>query len=463
MKTPVQKFPVELLNSIFQYCLPQKFGPDSAPLVLAQVCQQWRQVTLENHELWAKLYIDNHAVRRRNTLDLLDIWLKRSGRRLIDVNIDFSISGGNTKTFTLEQYHKKQRVDRKLLSLLYRHSSHTRSFQGILSPSLASEYPIHKMKLLEVLHLTGESECSLSSLPSLALLTQIPTLRHLSLQDVGLDLRSLHSQTQLTRLELSGCNPSGLGPHTAIDLLNALPDLQVVYLALDHSDGSEHRPTLDRLRLPALRHLYISWNWADTVDSRYLLGQFYAPHLERLALKGTLQEMTGIWDALLLFILASDSPSLTHLAIGDIGATDVSLLDVLRVTPSLTHLTVNHALVHPHLLQALVWDVHKPEAQLVPRLTSLRFGACEDFEASDILPVLQSRSGTSIASPEGVSCLEEVDLRQCSGLRREDEKYILATGIRKIALDTEETLLSPFGGLFHFLRFEESHHDFFVD
>ncbi|KAH8118191.1 hypothetical protein DFH11DRAFT_883869 [Phellopilus nigrolimitatus] len=458
MKTSVHKLPAELLSSIFEYCLPQSFVPDFAPLFLTHVCQQWRQVTLESHGLWTKLHVDNQAVRRRNFLALLDIWLERSGSRSIDVNIDISIFGGKMKPFTRQEYH----VYRTLLSTLYQHSHRIRSFQAILSPSVASECPFHKMNLLEVLILAGESEPSSSWLArDLTFLTQIPTLRRLSLHNVGVDLRSLYSQTQLTLLELSTCNPSRLRPHTAIDLLCALPNLQVVYLVLNCSYDSEHLPTLGRLHLPALRYLYISWD--DTVSARQLLDAFSAPHLERLALLGNLEEVTDTWDALLLFIRASDSSSLAHLTIGDTGATDICLLDVLRATPSLTRLTVNHGLVNSHLLRALVWDAHNPDAQAVPRLTSMRFNGCDDFEASDILPVLQSRSGANVASSEGVSCLEEVCLRRCDGLRREDEQCIIETGIRKITLDSDETLVSPFGGLRKFLRIEESHHDFFAD
>ncbi|KAJ7236194.1 hypothetical protein C8J57DRAFT_1479291 [Mycena rebaudengoi] len=57
---PVLTLPVEIPSSIFLYCLPSHGhvlpSPSRAPLLLAQICSQWREVALSTGELWSSLY-----------------------------------------------------------------------------------------------------------------------------------------------------------------------------------------------------------------------------------------------------------------------------------------------------------------------------------------------------------------------------------------------------------------------
>ncbi|KAJ7236191.1 hypothetical protein C8J57DRAFT_1571044 [Mycena rebaudengoi] len=58
---PVLTLPVEITSSIFLHCLPSHGrvipSPSSAPLLLAQICSQWREVALSTGELWSSLYV----------------------------------------------------------------------------------------------------------------------------------------------------------------------------------------------------------------------------------------------------------------------------------------------------------------------------------------------------------------------------------------------------------------------
>lgn len=134
-----------------------------------------------------------------------------------------------------------------------------------------------------------------------------------------------------------------------------------------------------------------------------------------------------------------------RLSIGDTGAVDLYLTDILDTSPALEYLSINHGLVTPPLLRALIWDAQNPTQQLVPQLSTLRIGGCQDFADEHILPVVESRAGT----------LKEVVLRQCAGLRVENEKYLRATGIPNVVLDSDKTVLAPFGGLLSFSRVTE--------
>ncbi|KAJ7208333.1 hypothetical protein GGX14DRAFT_319385, partial [Mycena pura] len=53
---PILTLPPEITSRIFVHCLPHhgrvRPSPRSAPLVLTQVCGQWRAVALSTGELW---------------------------------------------------------------------------------------------------------------------------------------------------------------------------------------------------------------------------------------------------------------------------------------------------------------------------------------------------------------------------------------------------------------------------
>ncbi|KAJ6617909.1 hypothetical protein B0H10DRAFT_1796407, partial [Mycena sp. CBHHK59/15] len=53
---PVLLLPFDIISQIFVYCLPQEADAlpwrSEAPLLVASICRQWRDVALATHELW---------------------------------------------------------------------------------------------------------------------------------------------------------------------------------------------------------------------------------------------------------------------------------------------------------------------------------------------------------------------------------------------------------------------------
>ncbi|KAJ7111378.1 hypothetical protein C8R44DRAFT_583899, partial [Mycena epipterygia] len=53
---PVLTLPNEITSRIFVQCLPThgrvRPSPRKAPLILAQICQQWREIALSTGDLW---------------------------------------------------------------------------------------------------------------------------------------------------------------------------------------------------------------------------------------------------------------------------------------------------------------------------------------------------------------------------------------------------------------------------
>ncbi len=80
-KCPVSNMPVELLLEIFAL--------SRRPVVLSQVCRQWREVAFSQPTLWRSLVLKGPA---KNALRKIREWHKRSGGRIVGLSIHRSLA-----------------------------------------------------------------------------------------------------------------------------------------------------------------------------------------------------------------------------------------------------------------------------------------------------------------------------------------------------------------------------------
>ncbi|KAJ7495472.1 hypothetical protein FB451DRAFT_1121933 [Mycena latifolia] len=76
---PILSLPPEITAEIFQQCIPVDSLPPSAanaPLLVAQICRQWRQIALDAPDLWQAAVFDGDS-----PIELLKLWLLRAGNR----------------------------------------------------------------------------------------------------------------------------------------------------------------------------------------------------------------------------------------------------------------------------------------------------------------------------------------------------------------------------------------------
>ncbi|KAJ6531575.1 hypothetical protein DFH09DRAFT_1370404 [Mycena vulgaris] len=92
-------FPPEILGEIFLHCLPdEEFitpDTDAAPLVLCEICRQWREVALTTPELWSSLSLNIRWVTIADDTALFDLywrWLTRA--RSTPLSLGVYDSGG---------------------------------------------------------------------------------------------------------------------------------------------------------------------------------------------------------------------------------------------------------------------------------------------------------------------------------------------------------------------------------
>ncbi|KAJ7625776.1 hypothetical protein FB45DRAFT_922291 [Roridomyces roridus] len=82
------RLPTELCTVIFKLCLQYhgaylaKPSPREAPLLLTHICRRWRDVCLDTPDLWTSIHFTTGSV------ELLKLWLSRTGDRLLDVTLN---------------------------------------------------------------------------------------------------------------------------------------------------------------------------------------------------------------------------------------------------------------------------------------------------------------------------------------------------------------------------------------
>ncbi|KAJ8702044.1 hypothetical protein PTI98_000792 [Pleurotus ostreatus] len=78
-----ETMPVEIIAMIFSYCLPTDMYiapcPCEAPLLLTQVCAEWRRLAIAMPLLWSSLSVIVYPTHSDPALPLIYLWLDRSG------------------------------------------------------------------------------------------------------------------------------------------------------------------------------------------------------------------------------------------------------------------------------------------------------------------------------------------------------------------------------------------------
>ncbi|KAJ7513071.1 hypothetical protein B0H11DRAFT_17236 [Mycena galericulata] len=367
---PVLTLPPEITTGIFMHCLPTATlpspSPSTAPLLLAQVCQQWRQLALDTPWLWRSL-----AFKDSSSVEILKIWLSRAGSLPLhyslhcsdpsraDAILDTSILYAHqwqdvSLAIPLMSFPKLDLGDRSLhclrkISLAISHPTRDQSFSHLIQ--------IHNAPLLREAHI--------STLPKIKF---------------DLTRSQLTSVTLQRSMELMEC----------ISLIQGCPGL--LYLAVS-TTGSIVTPTIPYLTLEYLESF--TSNLGDVAILRYLT----LPRLHHLTVVGapTPQHAT-VFAA---FIRRSACP-IRSLSLW----VSEMLMPCLRCVPD----TVSAL--------TLTWQHHETVGELFPAL-----------QAKVILPRLQSLSlrGTQLSAVQYPALVDALRARRVASPGTVSLDYLMLT------------------------------------
>jgi hypothetical protein len=410
LKTSVEALPVEIVVSIFSiaiYSTVPTIAQDSiptsgitsnpedfcTPIVLSHVCNAWRTLCLSSTDLWSTIYITRATT---GHIHLLELWLSRSGTRLLDLTLRDGSGWSDASTPYLVQVFK----------ILCRAGSRWRSFSieksrswwpAEISTHLANHAPLQTLQTLQLETLTFElrpaapyaafynqwkrviasspklKRLALSFMPIqydesrlgvtnavLALSTVVPWGRLTSLCLTAVSLLDMGSTRKSFYDMLSACNKLetlsvSLDDHT----LSPKPDWPVVTLAklrTFNTVGRRFLPTLmDTLNLPNL--LYLSIHTETTVISSHNAYSSFSEllsrsncHLKSFSFRDCNNDAVQSLNTLLTHPCLSD---LSNLRVGSRvdDTTPSKMVHTPDTAPSVCHLTLDSVMPY-HLIES---------------------------------------------------------------------------------------------------------------
>ncbi|KAJ7487928.1 hypothetical protein FB451DRAFT_1390902 [Mycena latifolia] len=360
---PVLTLPAEITSQIFVESLPAhgrvRPSPRKAPLVLAQICHQWREIALSTSDLWRSIDLTfrSSSVRRlpdgkeyedapnEGALPLLETWLSRTKERPISLTLR----------------SKYDQPSPQLLELI---------------PSFAAQF--HRMEL----QLSPQNYQHLLAMP--AAFSQLRDLAIHCYPHSDENLASIFGRAPALRTFRILTNPrpfSPFGPYPVLTSLElrqtAMPtllDALIQFPLLLHLKAHLHAPiNTGRPAIhiaPHLQSLIINTSVGYPAPVDPVLNWLTLPNLRRLELHHNPQ-----FDVLSAFLTRS-SCILEHLALTIVSREEIEQLR--QIWPQCSSITSLEMSVEEYILEFLVTltlHVHKNskfhQPVLLPRLRAL--------------------------------------------------------------------------------------------
>ncbi|KAJ6482141.1 hypothetical protein C8R47DRAFT_585314 [Mycena vitilis] len=99
---PVLTLPFDIISQIFVYCLPPEDDASiwrtDAPLLLAGICRDWRDISLATHELWNTMHLSLRPHSVLKVGPLLEFWLPRAGNLPLQLSLVYKSSYGSSSS-----------------------------------------------------------------------------------------------------------------------------------------------------------------------------------------------------------------------------------------------------------------------------------------------------------------------------------------------------------------------------
>ncbi|KAJ7169100.1 hypothetical protein C8R43DRAFT_982239 [Mycena crocata] len=305
-----RQLPVEVLEVVFQRCLPQddyiRPNRSQAPLLLCQICSSWRRVALVTPRLWCSLSIE--LSRRPGAWKaFLDSWLGRSGKTPISLS------------FTRHQNTYYGYFNDHILKILLRDSKRWRSLRLDVPATTLTKLLNTSMPLLETFEIKSPG-----TFPGVFITAaDAPNLRSVSVLDA--ETRAADMHVPWDRLTQFHASKHIVDLEKCFVLLARCKNLARCSIRLSTGGGQLPQHLLP-LRMPRLHTLLLLAD-EDAVNSFFTKVEL--PRLESLALMHVRDET---------FELGAQSPlvlltNLRSLCLGG-GATE-GLLEMVIAIPSL--------------------------------------------------------------------------------------------------------------------------------
>jgi len=348
--SPMRKLPAEIWSEIFLFTLSRsgrRFDAKKSPLLLGQVCSDWRHIALSTPRLWSSIQLKNMPrYSQHSDTALVQLWLARSRNLPLSISLSTNIRWITHPVIeaVIPHSHRWEFVDLQLPLSLF----------ASLAP-VRNRLPLLRAVKLCVVPSFDSAE---SISPSLELLECAPKLR-------GIYLSSCASPFTL-KLPWSQVTIGTVVYRTVVECL------EVMRLSSNLADFTlESHHALDRFvsdvqdymtlypepfQLRRLCSLHIKVHHAQDLASA--LQCITSPVLRNFTVESLARE-TGSWpQQQFMTFLSRSSCSVKKFRLIGISPTEDDLISCLEELPALTHLEV-----HPS------WEAGTFSNRLLNRLT----------------------------------------------------------------------------------------------
>ena len=376
--SPVRRLPPDILHEIFWHCLPCHRNPvmisSDAPLLLTQICSSWRSIAFASPNIWSRLHIplpdpgisigygvirDEGVLNRRSErfaqlmqsrCAIVREWLSRSGTCPLSLSISYPSYFSSGDRHQVEEMfdllisfaHRWHEIDISMPTTIYE------AFQSTLSPKLFPTLRVFKANLSELHHPDSTAN------PTPIQLLGAPNLRRIGISARHITLNPTAHPTQPIWNNLTDIDfLSSIIDKNFIDLLRKCPNLVrgrfPILSSWPEPSTTDMTQGQQPVSLPQLKSLSIS----DTGHTSIMAPNFkliHAPSLtllqyqwsnpERTPIPGDHQFPLPVPAPVLHFL--ENSPPLEKLILEGALSRE-NFRECLRLTPKVTHLTINRA------------------------------------------------------------------------------------------------------------------------
>ncbi|KAJ6476442.1 hypothetical protein C8R47DRAFT_1141450 [Mycena vitilis] len=399
---PVLSLPPEIVARFFVACLPEHGDVvrpcrDTAPLLVSQICRQWRRIAVNTCTLWASLTIVLPQYRMTDNFRLLETWFLRAKKTPLSI--------------TLSSQSSRSEILEPVLSLLSSAADQLHSLDLFIPHEAFCLFGCDGLAFpkLRCLSVSSGPDNTLANFPIAPSLTELG-LYH----EPGSIPRSYPLLTSLTLEDVSF--------NTMSDILWSCP--QLLHLEVDITWNSPV-PRAPAPPTPLLESLTLR-----SLD----LSPFTLPRLRRLELDLNNERVVPLLPA----FVARSSCALEHLYLPFIETAE--LVTCLRSVPSLTSLSIERCCIEEFV------KLLNADPPLLPVLRNLRIEGIATYRDYPGLAQLLRSPPAHLNSLDLHLCdgepswHAEVSVRDLSQLlsdsaRTEFEQFIAKSSSLRVSLD----------------------------
>ena len=417
--TLARLIPMEVLAKIFEHA--SGTGWTRAPIVVSHVCSTWRAAAQSHPSVWSRLTVN---LGTRNPVGWTEHWLSMARHASLHVTVVHTVP-----TTTLEQVMALllERSEQWVSLTLDLHLVDTRRFLAACTARFTRLRSIGLSLVTtdETIQVAEGTTGFANAFQDAPALTSVSIIGNVLPRDLPLRLTSLC-------IEYSDAFGSSIEtPHSVIETLRNLPDLETLTLRLGVIGTAPHIPDIELPKLKTLIYEDLQTGEFPILNhlTAYSLTHLYA-HVQPDP------DAYGTPTHLIRFL--ESSPSMETLEFGGVDIWPEQWLSILPLLPRLRKLHLHDSDIDDEVIGGMFG-----KNGLCPDLQRIDLRWCQHVRGTTLVRLVESRMR------EGGREIEEVAAIGCSLVRKQDAMRLAGLTTFRVIIGERDERCREFGFLSH--------------